>query len=240
MSVSNLNVLSLRKQRGWSQEKLAAISGLSERTIQRIEKDGNCSLDSKMALASAFEISPQELSDNQSEEKQDSTMIIDCGGILGLFVLGLATPAVILLTGTEGMWELASFSIVIGMTVILSIMTYGFKNTHELFDKTSYIVKYPKKAAGLNQLIIQAQFVIRNAYIIGVLATIVSGLTLAIHKPELLDSLKQFIPILLKPTIYAMLFIEFWFRPYKNRLENMLKIQRRESASEEIHSSWIQ
>lgn len=226
MSVSNSNIIQLRKNRGWSQEKLAAISGLSTRTIQRIENDGNCSLDSKMALASAFEIAPQKLSENEIEEKENSTMIIDWGGILGLFILGLAAPAVVLLTGTQGMWELASFSIVIGLTVILSIMTYGFKQTHHLFDKTSYIVKYPKKAVGLNKLIIQAQFAIKNAYIIGILASIVTGLTLAIHKPLMLDSLKLFIPILFKPTIYAMLFVEFWFRPYKNKLEKMLKTQR--------------
>jgi transcriptional regulator with XRE-family HTH domain len=225
MSVSNQNIIKLRKERGWSQEKLAAISGLSERTIQRIEKDGNCSLDSKMALASAFEIAPQELSDTLTREKEGIEMITDWGGALGLLVLGLATPAVIFLTGTEGLWELASFSIVIGLTVILSIMTYGFKQTHLLFDKTSYIVKYPKKAAGLNQLIIQAQFVIKNAYIIGIVASVVTGLTLAIHKPLLLDNLKQFIPILIKPTIYAILFVEFWFRPYKNKLEKMLKSQ---------------
>jgi transcriptional regulator with XRE-family HTH domain len=229
MSVSNQNIITLRKERGWSQEKLAAISGLSERTIQRIERDGNCSLDSKMALASAFEIAPQELSAAYENESEKLEMIIDWGGALGLLILGLATPAVILLTGTDGKWELASFSIVIGLTVILSIMTYGFKKTHELFDKTSYIVKYPKKTIGLNQLIVQAQFVIRNAYIIGVLATLVTGLTLAIHKPEMLDSLKYYLPITFKPSIYAMLFIEFWFRPYKNKLEKMLTMQTAES-----------
>lgn len=225
MSVSKQNIIKLRKDRGWSQEKLAVISGLSERTIQRIEKDGNCSLDSKMALASAFEISPQELSIIEILRTEDLTMIVDWGGILGLLVLGLATPAVVLLTGTHGMWELASFSIVIGLTVILSIMTYGFKQTHLLFDKTSYIVKYPRRVVGLNKLIIHAQFVIKNAYIIAIVASVVTGLTLAIHKPLILESLKEFIPILIKPTIYAMLFVEFWFRPYKYKLEKMLKAQ---------------
>ena len=225
MSVSKHNILRLRKDRGWSQEKLAAMSSLSERTIQRIEKEGNCSLDSKMALASAFEVPPYELSETEDFSSEDLTMITDWGGVLGLFILGLATPTVILLTGTQGMWELTSFSIVIGLTVILSIMTYGFKQTHLLFDKTSYIVRYPRKVKGLNHLIMHAQFVIKNAYIIGIVASVVTGLTLAIHKPMMLDSLKHFIPILLKPTIYAMLFIEFWFRPYKNKLEKMLKKQ---------------
>ena len=46
----------LRKQKNWSQEELAAASSLSHRTVQRIESLGNCSLESKRALAAALEI----------------------------------------------------------------------------------------------------------------------------------------------------------------------------------------
>ena len=49
-------VRKLRNQRSWSQDQLAAIAGISLRTVQRIEKDGSSSLESKKALASAFEI----------------------------------------------------------------------------------------------------------------------------------------------------------------------------------------
>ncbi len=45
-----------REGRGWSQEHLASITGLSARTIQRIETTGVASAESKMALASALEI----------------------------------------------------------------------------------------------------------------------------------------------------------------------------------------
>ena len=46
----------LRNKRSWSQDHLASASGLSLRTIQRIEKEGNCSLESKKALAAVFEV----------------------------------------------------------------------------------------------------------------------------------------------------------------------------------------
>lgn len=49
-------IKTLRHERAWSQEQLAAISGLSLRTIQRIENDGSCSLESIKALAATFEI----------------------------------------------------------------------------------------------------------------------------------------------------------------------------------------
>ncbi|VBT33952.1 XRE family transcriptional regulator [Burkholderia pseudomallei] len=44
-----------RQARQWSQEQLAAISGLSVRTVQRVEQGLSASLDTRRALASAFE-----------------------------------------------------------------------------------------------------------------------------------------------------------------------------------------
>jgi transcriptional regulator with XRE-family HTH domain len=46
----------LRLQRGWSQEQLAEVSGLSVRTIQRIERGQTASVESLKALGAAFEI----------------------------------------------------------------------------------------------------------------------------------------------------------------------------------------
>jgi len=45
----------LRTERGWSQEQLAEISGVSTRTIQRIERGGKASLESLKCLAAVFE-----------------------------------------------------------------------------------------------------------------------------------------------------------------------------------------
>lgn len=45
----------LRLQRGWSQEQLAEVSGLSVRTIQRLERGQPGSLESIKALAAVFE-----------------------------------------------------------------------------------------------------------------------------------------------------------------------------------------
>ena len=49
-------VRKLRLQRSWSQETLAEISGLSVRTIQRIERGGEPSLETRSALAAAFDV----------------------------------------------------------------------------------------------------------------------------------------------------------------------------------------
>ncbi len=46
----------LRLKRGWSQEHLAHISGLNVRTIQRLERGQNPSLETKKSLAAVFEV----------------------------------------------------------------------------------------------------------------------------------------------------------------------------------------
>ncbi|EOX7330873.1 helix-turn-helix domain-containing protein [Pseudomonas aeruginosa] len=45
-----------REMRQWSQEQLSAISGLNVRTIQRVEQGQVASLDTRRALARAFEL----------------------------------------------------------------------------------------------------------------------------------------------------------------------------------------
>jgi transcriptional regulator with XRE-family HTH domain len=49
-------VQKLRVQRGWSQEQLAELTGLSARTIQRIERGHMPSAESLKAIAAVFEV----------------------------------------------------------------------------------------------------------------------------------------------------------------------------------------
>ncbi len=56
-----MNIKKLRKQKHWSQDQLAQMSGLSIRTIQRIERDQKAGLESLKALSSVFGIEINEL-----------------------------------------------------------------------------------------------------------------------------------------------------------------------------------
>jgi transcriptional regulator with XRE-family HTH domain len=56
MNINAALVKELRTKKAWSQEQLSTITDLNLRTIQRIENTGVCSLESRKALASAFEI----------------------------------------------------------------------------------------------------------------------------------------------------------------------------------------
>jgi transcriptional regulator with XRE-family HTH domain len=44
----------LREERAWSQEHLAAVAGVSARTIQRVEAEGTASGETRMAIATAL------------------------------------------------------------------------------------------------------------------------------------------------------------------------------------------
>lgn len=51
-----MRVRNLRLERGWSQEQLAEKSGLSVRTVQRIDRGGHAGLASLQSLAAALEV----------------------------------------------------------------------------------------------------------------------------------------------------------------------------------------
>ncbi len=70
-------VRKLRLQRGWSQEHLAELTGLSVRTIQRIERGRKCGLETLASLAAVFEVDSSTFDEGELEvndrEKLTST-----------------------------------------------------------------------------------------------------------------------------------------------------------------------
>lgn len=61
MKIDSRKIRQLREARGWSQEHLAEVAGLSARTVQRIEAEGNASPESRMALAAALGVEAADL-----------------------------------------------------------------------------------------------------------------------------------------------------------------------------------
>lgn len=51
----------LREKKSWSQEHLAEASGLGLRTIQRVEREGNASAETRLALAAALDVDVERL-----------------------------------------------------------------------------------------------------------------------------------------------------------------------------------
>ncbi|HEU4654644.1 MAG TPA: helix-turn-helix transcriptional regulator [Steroidobacteraceae bacterium] len=61
MNISSEKVRRLREGKSWSQEHLASASGVSVRTVQRVEAEGLGSAETRLALASALNVAASEL-----------------------------------------------------------------------------------------------------------------------------------------------------------------------------------
>ncbi len=111
-------VRKLRLQRGWSQEQLAEMTGLSVRTIQRIERGHNAGLESINALAAVFEVDLSELQQESEmpieetnmtfEEMQAIEQVRDIKGfymhLLSFVIVAPILVAVNIYTSPEYMW----------------------------------------------------------------------------------------------------------------------------------------
>ena len=87
MNIDGQMVRHERGARGWSQQHLADASGLSLRTIQRVENLGTASSETVLALQGAMDISLKQI-DSLSERKPSSHFI---DSRIGLLLLVLAT-----------------------------------------------------------------------------------------------------------------------------------------------------
>ncbi len=75
----------LRTARGWTQQQLADVTGLSLRTIQRVELQGNASMETLNALCATLEVERQAL--NTPVRKGRPLALY----LAGFFVLGTLT-----------------------------------------------------------------------------------------------------------------------------------------------------
>jgi transcriptional regulator with XRE-family HTH domain len=87
----NINVIKTqRHNRAWSQTQLAEVSGLSLRTIQRIEKTGVASLESVKSLASVFEVEIKDIQKCLSKPVYSlKSKLVTLFGAIGLILSGL-------------------------------------------------------------------------------------------------------------------------------------------------------
>jgi transcriptional regulator with XRE-family HTH domain len=110
-------VQKLRLQRGWSQQQLAELSGLNVRTIQRIEKGQEPSVESLKSLAAVFNVEFSTLKeqgmDNVISESQSAEEILAFNQVrklkgfyihLAQYVLVVAVLAVINALTTPNRW----------------------------------------------------------------------------------------------------------------------------------------
>ena len=88
----NIDLIKIqRNNRAWSQSQLAEVSGLSLRTVQRIEKTGVASLESVKSLASVFEMEIKNLQKRQKKKAYSfKSKLATLFGVIGITLSGLA------------------------------------------------------------------------------------------------------------------------------------------------------
>lgn len=135
MKPETLNVKDLKKmrlERHWSQEQLATMSGLSVRTIQRIENGENAGLESLKSLAAVFETTivdtdkKEELAQLQKEE----AYVEKVKGFYKLLAIGfisLVVPFILALNDSSNwsvfLWVLSSWVVLL---IVYSLNTFDF------------------------------------------------------------------------------------------------------------------
>lgn len=91
MKISSSTVRRLRTERGWSQEQLAIASGLSLRTVQRVEAEGVASMSTAVGLAVTYAVRLIELQEEQ-RVPTDQKPAFDHGALfLGLAIITIAS-----------------------------------------------------------------------------------------------------------------------------------------------------
>jgi transcriptional regulator with XRE-family HTH domain len=145
------DIKKLRLERHWSQEQLAEMSGLSIRTIQRIENGENAGLESLKSLAAVFETNIKD--SNKKEEvdqiRKEETYIQKLKGFYKL--LGLALINLILFffiavndSDSEGWWlfiyMLITWISFLGIYSFISFDFLGEEWKRKMIDK-----KFKKK-----------------------------------------------------------------------------------------------
>lgn len=124
MKIDASLVLKLRNSKFWSQDELAVASGLNLRTVQRIESDGVASLQSKKALAAAFDIGVSDLDYKERPmimKYEYKVLKFDTKGFLGPKMNAEDMESQLNTLGREG-WELFHISEILkdmGVTIML-------------------------------------------------------------------------------------------------------------------------
>jgi len=93
MKINATEVKRLRKKKLWSQEQLATACGLSLRTIQRLEGEGQASPETVKALAAVFEVAHEDLQWSPSETVGYAN--VQLGYVLTLIFVALISLAAV-------------------------------------------------------------------------------------------------------------------------------------------------
>ncbi len=120
------DIKAMRLKRHWSQEQLAEMSGLSIRTIQRIENGENAGLESLKSLAAVFETNIVD-SDKKAEMEQikkEEAYIEKIKGMYGLIALAIINTGLVLFNAIKDPSNWGSFFVFLISWIVILVAYY--------------------------------------------------------------------------------------------------------------------
>ena len=139
----------MRLERHWSQDQLADMSGLSIRTIQRIENGENAGLESLKSLAAVFETNITDSDKTQEIEqvRKEEEYLQSIKGfykLLAIAILSLVVPLIIAVNDASNwnvfLWVLLSWGVIVAIYSLNVFDFFGEEWKRKMIDK-----KFKKK-----------------------------------------------------------------------------------------------
>jgi DNA-binding XRE family transcriptional regulator len=227
MTISPEKLKKLRTHNGWAQERLADISGLSLRTVQRIETGATASLETQLLLAKAFDISPAELMEGAEIEVGSGG--INWSGVAGLLLCIALMFWQFYLPGAP-FFDLVSFILVIGLTLGMAAISLGLEQALTTLALVRWVFLLPKNETGLQKHLPNLNRIIYYCYSAGAISALV-GIIAVLMYPQTADFNLSYQPhshvsmgfgIALLTLLYGAMFAELVFRPLKHQIERLL------------------
>ena len=147
MNPSTMNIRDIKKmrlERHWSQDQLAEMSGLSIRTVQRIENGENAGLESLKSLAAVFETNIAD-SDKKVEMEQirkEEAYVQNVKGLyklLAIAILSLVVPFILAVSDSSNwtvfLWILLSWGVILGVYSLNVFDFFGDEWKRKLIKK---------------------------------------------------------------------------------------------------------
>ncbi len=227
MQLSAQKIKRCREQKGWSQEVLAKATGLSLRTIQRIEADKRASAESVLAIASALEVMPNQLQSADDEIQVNWTRRMIMTGAIAIAAL-LATLISLfnLVSDVSHYLDLPTLMFMSGFTALFSLLSFGTTGFKKVITGLKFLfareVIGGESARLLGKLYgQQITYLYASAVVlllIGLIA-VIKDIATDPATNNLLYLLDNILPVLILPFLYAVIINEALLRPLKHKLE---------------------
>lgn len=219
MHFSPTKIKNLRLERGWSQEHLGYICGLSSRTIQRIESQGSASPESLMAIASAFSLSTSDLTTEYNEKIGDGKVKV--AGLLGLLLIFASLAFYLYISGDpSAIIDLPALLFVMIVPFSISCISYGGKATWQVYRLILWLIYEQKNRREVSVYMPVLRKLIIYSYVSGVIGSLLSLLGMLTLSQEVYYPAGLSVVLLI--IMYATIQSELLFRPLYHKLNRQL------------------